>query len=68
VSAAKSNVSSKVLFIFVSAKGIDTAIMLQILRLLAQGWILKFRGKLSDKGPKSSPLRKVDVGLRRCKS
>jgi len=27
------------------------------------GWILKFSGKLSEKGPKTSPLRKVDVGL-----
>jgi len=24
---------------------------------------IKFRGKLSERGPKTSPLRKVDVGL-----
>jgi len=30
---------------------------------LALGWILKFRGKLSERWLKTSPLRKVDVGL-----
>jgi len=30
-----------------------------LLRQLAQRWIIKFRGKVSERGPKTSPLRKV---------
>jgi len=29
-----------------------------------KSWILKLRDKLSERGSKTSPLRKVDVGLR----
>jgi len=54
-------------FHFARAEGIDTAITCNTEKL-AQEWILIFRAKLSEKGYKTSPLRKVDVGLRGEKS